>query len=491
MKHLSTYTSKKPVVKHYFVRGHRLLISILLSAGLTVGMMGNANADCKFFHPGHCIEDAGNAIVDTTTTIVNDVANTTTNAANDVANFSETAVTISVNTIEDGLNQAATAIEGVAISVYKKSAELMYQQMGTPMNNMANAWKNLIASEPAKYQRLVNAIQANDGPEIQAALEDVLVSLYTYAGFAAIVQDFKDKNAGSLLFIVSAGAGVGVTVEGDIGLAIDIDYLSHLANRVANGYTSSTFSGAIGSLFTAVGIQVGPAAGGGVDFIAGYHLANPDGVYGPGLDISLEIKAAAGGGIGFSYDLSQAPWEIVTGGIGVGAGVEVKLAIGPSYALVLGQLCSNGSLKEFANQCPTSSPVANTTLLQNYWKQNEYLNIESGNIASSPVTATIILDPLFNAHVWNVESVSGTHYVRLRSAYDSNKRLNVEFGSLQASTIWDGAHSAMWIKEAVSGIDNTFRLRNRWTGGYLNIESGSIAVDESWVGAWSSWWVFN
>lgn len=353
----SSVTAEKKLV-----RRSSILTRTLIGVGFSFVLIGNANAHCTWFHPGHCVEDAVNTVVDTAndiadtaTTVANDIADTTTNTANDVATFSETAVTTTANTVENGVNQATKAIEGAAMSVYKKGAELVYQQMGTPLNNMAGAWKNFIASEPVKYQRLVNAIRNNNGPETQAALEEVLVSLYTYAGFAAIVEDFKDKNAGSLLFIVSAGGGVGVTLEGDIGLAIDIDYLINLANRVANGHSSSTFSGAIGSLFTAAGIQIGPAAGGGVDFVVGYHTANPDGVYGPGLDISLEIKAAAGGGFGFSYDLSQAPWQIVTGGVGVGAGVELKAAIGPSYALVIGQLCSDGSLKEFANQCPTST----------------------------------------------------------------------------------------------------------------------------------------
>ncbi len=275
-----------------------------------------------------------------------------------IGNFVETTVEKTSDTMEKGLQAAKTAIESAAVSVYKGAAELAFQQMGTPMKNMVAAWKTLIASEPTKYQRLVNAIRNKNGSETQTALEDVLVSLYTYAGFAGIVQDFKDKNAGSLLLIVSAGVGAAVTLEGDIGLAIDIDYLIHLATRVANGHNSSTFSGAIGSLFTAVGIQVGPAAGGGVDLVVGYHLSNPDGVYGPGLDISLEIKSGIGGGIGFSYDLSQAPWQIVMGGIGVGAGVEVQLSIGPSYAVVLGQLCANGSLKAFANQCSSSNDLS-------------------------------------------------------------------------------------------------------------------------------------
>ncbi len=361
---LNHLTPKQKIARH-----RRVIISTLVGAGLSFGLMGNANAHCVWYHPGHCIEDVANDVVDTVEDTANDVADTVEDTANDVADtvedtandvadFTETTVndvsdtaTDVANEIEDGLEDVATAIEDAVMSVYSEGARLMYQQVGEPMNNMVDAWKTLINSEPGKYQRLVNAIRTENGSETKAALEDVLVSLYTYAGFAGIVQDFKDKNAGSLLFIASVGGGVGITLEGDIGLAIDIDYLVHFANRVANGYDSSKYRGAIGSLFTAVGMQIGPAAGGGADLVVGYHLADPDGVYGPGLDISLEIKAKLGGGIGFSYDVSQVPWQIVMGGISIGAGVEVQLSIGPSYTFVLGQLCSNGRLKEFANQC--------------------------------------------------------------------------------------------------------------------------------------------
>jgi len=485
-------------MKRKISKRHFTISSILTGAILSFGLMGNANAHCTWGHPGHCFEEVGNAIADTTKKVVNDIAGTTTNVADDAANWTETAVTNSVSTMGDGLKEAGKAIEGAATSAYTEGAKLMYQQVGTPMNNMANAWKNLASSEPAKYQRLVNAIQANDGPEIKTALEDVLVSMYTYAGFGSIVQDFKDKNAGSLMLFVSAGGGAGVTLEGDIGLAIDIDYLVHLANRVANGHSSSSFSGAIGSLFSAVGLQIGPAAGGGVDFVVGYHTSNPDGVYGPGLDISLEIKATAGGGIGFSYDLSQAPWQIVMGSIGIGAGVEVQISAGPSYTFVIGQLCSNGSFKEFANQCPTSSnstttasTASNNTSIKNYWKSNEFLNVESGAIASSGISGTSSTHYAYNAHIWVATKVTGTNFVRFHSAFAPASFLNTETGYLQVTPIWDSAHSAMWEMIPVPGVANTYRIRNRWTGGYLHREYGSIQVGNIWATAQSGWWVFD
>ena len=89
----------------------------------------------------------------------------------------------------------------------------------------------------------------------------------------------------------------------------------------------SQYSGTIGTLFIASGIQIGPAAGGGVDFVVGYHVSDPDGVNGPGLDLSLEVKATAGGSFGVGFDISQAPWQIVTAGMGIGGrrGGEIRV----------------------------------------------------------------------------------------------------------------------------------------------------------------------
>jgi len=334
------------------------LLATFLSAALLTTGAAQANLFNDFGNwvegaaedTGEWVEGAANDTADFFEGTAIDAGNTIENTANDIGQFSEQTFNDGVDAIEQGVKDAGDAIAGVATDVYEAAADAMFQQMKDPMVGMADAWKTLVASEPAKYSALEKAIQDNDGPAIKDTVLDVLVSLYTYAGFAGIVQDFKDENAGSLMLIVSAGGGAGVTAEVDVGIALDIDYLIDLGNVVVNG-SKSAFDGAIASLFVAGGLQIGPAAGGGADFVVGYHTSNPDGVYGPGMDISLEVKAAVGGSVGMSYDISQAPWQIVMGGIGIGAGAEVKAAVGPSYATVLGQICADGSVKEFASEC--------------------------------------------------------------------------------------------------------------------------------------------
>ncbi len=233
-------------------------------------------------------------------------------------------------------------------------------QIKQPLEKMAMAWKDLKNRNPAGYSALVTAVRNGDGPAINAALPLLIDDMFVNnnSPFHLIAQDFKDANAGSLLLVFSAGGGAGITVEGSIGLAIDIDYLIFLGKADKSG----GYQGPIASLFTAVGLQIGASAGASVDLIIGYDVADPNGVNGPSMDISLEIQVAVGGSVGVGFDMTRVPWMANSAGIGLGAGLQFKLAAGPSYAVILGQLCGNGTFVALARDCPaTSQPGGGVT----------------------------------------------------------------------------------------------------------------------------------
>lgn len=273
------------------------------------------------------------------------------NSGESVAKFSEEQGKKAVDEAKKGVEAAVKAAEGAAMEVYKVAAELYYDQIDTPFVGMVQAWKDASNRNPQGFSALRSAIEDGDGPAIQAALNLVLLEMVETSNFALLAEDLQDADAGSFLFIVSAGLDSFVaSAEVDLGVAIDIDYLIHVATT---GKTTG-FQGPILSLYTAAGLQFGPAAGGGIDVSLGYHIMNPNGVNGPSLDLSLELKAKVGGGVGVGFDLTKAPWQANTAAIGLGSGLELKAAMGPSYAILLGQLCGTGNFVALARECPSS-----------------------------------------------------------------------------------------------------------------------------------------
>ena len=289
---------------------------------------------------------------------VTDTGQAITNAGETVGKFTVEQGRKAIDEVKKGANEAKKAIEGIAAEVYKAAAEAFLQQMKKPLEDMAKAWKDTKVRSPQSFRDFENAVKAGDGPAILAALDKVLADLFANnsSPFNLIAQDFKDANAGSLLLVFNAAGGVGITASGNIGLALDIDYLIHLGKHGKN----VPFQGPVGSLFASGGLVIGPAAGVGVDLLVGYHVADPNGVNGPSFDLSLELKVAVGGGIGVGFDMTKVPWKANTAAIGLGAGVEFKLAAGSSYGVILGQLCGNGTFIALVRNCPTSSTSAPT-----------------------------------------------------------------------------------------------------------------------------------
>jgi hypothetical protein len=117
---------------------------------------------------------------------------------------------------------------------------------------------------------------------------------------------------------------------------------------------------------------------------------------------------------------------------------------------------------------------------QNHWQPDQYLNVEHGQIESSP-----ILPGWFSA-MWSLENVDGG-FVRIRNRWKPEQYLNVEHGQIESSPIAPGWFSAMWSFENVDG--GFVRIRNRWKPEqYLNVEHGQIESGPIAPGWFSAMW---
>jgi hypothetical protein len=67
--------------------------------------------------------------------------------------------------------------------------------------------------------------------------------------------------------------------------------------------------------------------------------------------------------------------------------------------------------------------------LQNRWKPNAYLNVESGTIQSTPI------GPGWPSARWTFEQVPGTGLYLIRNVWQRNEYLNIESGALTAGPI--------------------------------------------------------
>ena len=208
------------------------LLALCFSLGLTLAFTSTAEAHCRVLHPHHCIEEAvvivGSAIKEE---VIDPIETFVITTGNTIEEFTVTQVNAAGDLAEKGLAIAVTALEDLAIAVYKAAAELFLAQVKEPLENMAAAWSSVATNHTSDFNALSSAIVSGNGSQINTALVKVLKSLFAYNGFDAILTDFKDANAGSLMLIVSAGAGAGLTVEGDIGIAIDMDYMSYMFNQ--------------------------------------------------------------------------------------------------------------------------------------------------------------------------------------------------------------------------------------------------------------------
>jgi hypothetical protein len=86
---------------------------------------------------------------------------------------------------------------------------------------------------------------------------------------------------------------------------------------------------------------------------------------------------------------------------------------------------------------------------------------------------------------------AGAKVFWIRNRWKPDQYLNIESGTLQSTPIGPGWLSARWVLEPINGT-NVYRIRNVWQSDKcLNIESGSLRASPVEPGWWSSWWVFD
>src|SRR5437667_3492534 len=122
--------------------------------------------------------------------------------------------------------------------------------------------------------------------------------------------------------------------------------------------------------------------------------------------------------------------------------------------------------------------------LKNYWKPDQYVNIESGPLVAGPI------QPGWLSAQWTMEPVApGSALYRIRNVWKPDQYLNIESGPLVAGPIQPGWLSAQWTTEPVAPGSALYRIRNVWKPDqYLNIESGPLVAVPMQPGWLSSQW---
>jgi hypothetical protein len=132
------------------------------------------------------------------------------------------------------------------------------------------------------------------------------------------------------------------------------------------------------------------------------------------------------------------------------------------------------------------------TRLRNYWKPDEYINIQSLVPQAGPI------DPGWWSAQWTFEvqppafgDPANTPVFWINNRWQTDEYLNIESGGLQSTLIAPGWLSASWALESVPGT-TLYRIRNVWKPDLaLNIQSGTLTAIEVDPGWWSAMWSFE
>jgi hypothetical protein len=130
--------------------------------------------------------------------------------------------------------------------------------------------------------------------------------------------------------------------------------------------------------------------------------------------------------------------------------------------------------------------------IRNYWKPDEYVNIESGAPGSGPI------QPGWYSARWTLEQQApifgetGNPLVFwIHNFWKPDEYLNIENG-LQSTTIGPEWLSARWVMEPVAGATNLYRIRNVWQPNlYLNNQNGALEATPVQPGWWSAMWTIE
>jgi hypothetical protein len=136
------------------------------------------------------------------------------------------------------------------------------------------------------------------------------------------------------------------------------------------------------------------------------------------------------------------------------------------------------------------------TGLRSYWTGVQYINIESG----APTATQIELGWLSAEWEFDLQPTTngdpaGAKVFWIRNRSKPDQYLNIESGTLQSTPIGPGWLSARWTLEPVNGTlagTIVYRIRSVWQPDkLLNVESGTLGASPADPGWWSAWWVFD
>jgi hypothetical protein len=136
--------------------------------------------------------------------------------------------------------------------------------------------------------------------------------------------------------------------------------------------------------------------------------------------------------------------------------------------------------------------VSGLLRLRNFWKSDECINIESGVVTSGPIQPgwwsaqwMLVLRPPTNG------DPVGQNVFWIQNRWKPDEYLNIESGGIQSTQIQPGWLSARWTFEQVPGT-NLYRIRNVWQPSeYLNIEGGALVAGPIQPGWWSAMWTLE
>jgi hypothetical protein len=116
--------------------------------------------------------------------------------------------------------------------------------------------------------------------------------------------------------------------------------------------------------------------------------------------------------------------------------------------------------------------------IRNRWKEG-YVNVERGTVSSTPVSVG------WSSAKWRFEPSDFPGYFRIKNLW-KNTYLNVESGKLESTNIGAGAHSSLWDISPVPGTPYV-KIRNKWKDDwYLHHQFNGVqaqTIEQNWHSA--------
>lgn len=124
--------------------------------------------------------------------------------------------------------------------------------------------------------------------------------------------------------------------------------------------------------------------------------------------------------------------------------------------------------------------------IRNFWQNDQYLNNEMGQIASSPIQSG------WGSAMWAFQTAENG-FIRIRNRWKQDEYLHIENGTITSGAIFPNWWSAQWKLVERRGVSpetldgKVFRIQNRWKPEqYLHIENGMIqsgTIEPNWDSA--------